>query len=120
IRRWANRSRPLPLFFQAEHGRRDALVTGVQTCALPIYPQLLDHPADLVERLPCRRARGRLGEQVPVLPLDVPDRVKLLAVAGREIGRAACRERVLAWGGGGRLRQTTRGPTGAQSRACTA
>src|SRR5438552_8574896 len=26
------------LFFQAEHGIRDDLVTGVQTCALPIYP----------------------------------------------------------------------------------
>ena len=25
-------------FFQAEDGIRDDLVTGVQTCALPIYP----------------------------------------------------------------------------------
>ena len=25
-------------FFQAEDGIRDRLVTGVQTCALPIYP----------------------------------------------------------------------------------
>src|SRR6266404_6474442 len=30
-------------FFQAEDGIRDKLVTGVQTCALPIY---CDHPAD--------------------------------------------------------------------------
>src|SRR2546425_8739293 len=28
-------------FFQAEDGIRDKLVTGVQTCALPIYPVLL-------------------------------------------------------------------------------
>src|SRR3712207_7179314 len=28
-------------FFQAEDGIRDIGVTGVQTCALPIYPQLL-------------------------------------------------------------------------------
>src|SRR4030067_167304 len=28
----------LYLFFQAEDGIRDKLVTGVQTCALPIYP----------------------------------------------------------------------------------
>src|SRR2546425_10811632 len=28
-------------FFQAEDGIRDKLVTGVQTCALPIYPQAL-------------------------------------------------------------------------------
>src|SRR5687767_15600519 len=26
-------------FFQAEDGIRDKLVTGVQTCALPIFPQ---------------------------------------------------------------------------------
>src|SRR2546430_12909588 len=37
-------------FFQAEDGIRDLTVTGVQTCALPIYPAealltLLDHPA---------------------------------------------------------------------------
>src|SRR5207245_8117897 len=29
-------------FFQAEDGIRDATVTGVQTCALPIYPQFDD------------------------------------------------------------------------------
>src|SRR2546421_9330315 len=27
-------------FFQAEDGIRDLIVTGVQTCALPIYPDL--------------------------------------------------------------------------------
>src|SRR3989442_6499337 len=31
-------------FFQAEDGIRDADVTGVQTCALPIYGLTLDHP----------------------------------------------------------------------------
>src|SRR5438105_12413544 len=29
----------LRFFFQAEDGIRDPLVTGVQTCALPIYPR---------------------------------------------------------------------------------
>ena len=29
----------LSFFFQAEDGIRDDLVTGVQTCALPIYPR---------------------------------------------------------------------------------
>src|SRR5256885_15428931 len=29
-------------FFQAEDGIRDYKVTGVQTCALPIYPELAD------------------------------------------------------------------------------
>src|SRR2546422_7354594 len=32
-------------FFQAEDGIRDVAVTGVQTCALPIY--LVEHPARL-------------------------------------------------------------------------
>src|SRR5256714_10906636 len=33
-------------FFQAEDGIRDKLVTGVQTCALPIFwPQLKPNPA---------------------------------------------------------------------------
>src|SRR2546425_8725288 len=35
-------------FFQAEDGIRDKLVTGVQTCALPIYaPIIRDHVAEL-------------------------------------------------------------------------
>src|SRR2546427_6028072 len=29
-------------FFQAEDGIRDLTVTGVQTCALPIFPELLE------------------------------------------------------------------------------
>src|SRR5258708_39791507 len=40
-------------FFQAEDGIRDDLVTGVQTCALPIYPRL---------RL-ARRPPEELGEE---------------------------------------------------------
>src|SRR2546428_12998822 len=32
--------RQLVFFFQAEDGIRDLIVTGVQTCALPIYPLL--------------------------------------------------------------------------------
>src|SRR5258708_36171956 len=31
----------LIFFFQAEDGIRDDLVTGVQTCALPIYPRIV-------------------------------------------------------------------------------
>src|SRR3989441_4341888 len=38
-------------FFQAEDGIRDKLVTGVQTCALPISPrQVLLPAADLARR----------------------------------------------------------------------
>src|SRR3989441_4650677 len=84
-------------FFQAEDGIRDKLVTGVQTCALPIC----------VVR--CRRPRGRGPERLRVprhgerLPHrnGVPDwrrivrrRDRLERRAQREIGRASCRERV--------------------------
>src|SRR5947208_11138937 len=34
---------PFFFFFQAEDGIRDDLVTGVQTCALPICDNVLDH-----------------------------------------------------------------------------
>src|SRR5256885_5085329 len=39
-------------FFQAEDGIRDYKVTGVQTCALPIYPAPPKRrdPADIIER----------------------------------------------------------------------
>src|SRR4051794_41461804 len=42
--RLAGRSFPsLVFFFQAEDGIRDGRVTGVQTCALPIFRQVLQH-----------------------------------------------------------------------------
>src|SRR2546430_4435460 len=42
-------------FFQAEDGIRDLTVTGVQTCALPIYP---DACAEHVQTVEDDRARG--------------------------------------------------------------
>src|SRR5258708_31783675 len=38
------------LFFQAEDGIRDDLVTGVQTCALPIFPQVDIRKEDVARR----------------------------------------------------------------------
>ena len=35
-------------FFQAEDGIRDRLVTGVQTCALPIY-EIVEFQDDVIE-----------------------------------------------------------------------
>src|SRR5690606_39693219 len=43
-------------FFQAEDGIRDFHVTGVQTCALPIFPQRLPFPL--------RRGKLRWGERL--------------------------------------------------------
>src|SRR5690606_39761894 len=51
-------------FFQAEDGIRAFHVTGVQTCALPIWPPRRDH----LQRLAAGDAR-RGGRPVP----DVPD-----------------------------------------------
>src|SRR5205823_9278655 len=69
-------------FFQAEDGIRDKLVTGVQTCALPIS----------------------LGLSSAVLSRNRPSRETAycgLMPRTLEIGRASCRERVEVWGGGG-------------------
>src|SRR3546814_12359056 len=88
---------------------RCALVTGVQTCALPLKPMLDrlldgleaqavtlgDLPDDLVARY--RAADGRaLLEIVPAADLrDEVARARFVdAVQAVEIGRAACRERV--------------------------
>src|SRR5256886_5621045 len=85
-------------FFQAEDGIRDLTVTGVQTCALPIFG-----------RRSFARPRGTSGLVEPGVEQDVPlgrakerrpnRRVRLLARSsgkerGGEIGRASCRERV--------------------------
>src|SRR3712207_9581736 len=72
-------------FFQAEDGIRDIGVTGVQTCALPIWAvarrslealaRVRDRPVERLERIAAvvHRHEGRGAEQ---------------------IGRASCRERV--------------------------
>src|SRR5207244_7726689 len=93
--------------FQAEDGIRDDLVTGVQTCALPIY-QVLPGAYSL-------SADGRVATFTPAAPL-VPNAAHYVTVgtevrdvAGNpllegaawsfttttqaEIGRASCRER---------------------------
>src|SRR2546425_9400492 len=66
-------------FFQAEDGIRDKLVTGVQTCALPIYdpaPQPLGEDRRAMQR--------RLGHDHHEL---------LTAVARHEVHRARSEER---------------------------
>src|SRR2546429_6138843 len=49
--------------FQAEDGIRDVAVTGVQTCALPIYSTIRPKPGERLETHPRRardlRRRGR-------------------------------------------------------------
>src|SRR5438105_6467637 len=103
------RSHPsLFFFFQAEDGIRDPLVTGVQTCALPIYlqrvpPVLHGQAARARHRRPgrevpaeVREGAGQEGRQVATSP--APARVP---GTGTEIGRASCRERVRGGEGAG-------------------
>src|SRR2546423_2910151 len=49
----------LLFFFQAEDGIRDKLVTGVQTCALPIWTECVSTSSR--SRATCRRDRTRRG-----------------------------------------------------------
>src|SRR5438552_5625800 len=83
-------------FFQAEDGIRDDLVTGVQTCALPISAnrEANAFARSLLDLL----LRPRLGSSNSTLLFKLfSARLKHLIV-GRffpsEIGRASCRERV--------------------------
>src|SRR2546428_7734327 len=87
-------------FFQAEDGIRDLIVTGVQTCALPIYEfaesivladlTINQSPRKVLLHAPKNgffyvldRATGELISAKPYT-----------AVSWAKIGRASCRERV--------------------------
>src|SRR5260370_23657430 len=62
-------------FFQAEDGIRDSSVTGVQTCALPIYGQSLEGFATQLDQQ-LDRLRSELKEDVyrpqPVRQVQIP------------------------------------------------
>src|SRR5437879_11587910 len=93
-------------FFQAEDGIRDTSVTGVQTCALPIFVK-----AALASALGHESLTVRVGGQVGAVDGDVRAHVRIGdlqtredasdAAIEQEIGRASCRERVEIWGAGG-------------------
>src|SRR5438309_1045006 len=55
-------------FFQAEDGIRDGTVTGVQTCALPIYRDIGDNDV----RLETDQFRGQCGQAVAPAQLVPP------------------------------------------------
>src|SRR2546425_10295933 len=77
-------------FFQAEDGIRDKLVTGVQTCALPIFPvdsvpvavdgQILERKAvQEPQRNDRRRKKNRIGKPAThvrssTVPVEPPGR----------------------------------------------
>src|SRR5690554_8144441 len=75
-------------FFQAEDGIRDADVTGVQTCALPIF-SALDYNSYTGVIGVGRVSRGRIKTNTQVKVIDSHAKVR-----NGQIGRASCRERV--------------------------
>src|SRR3712207_7010535 len=89
------------VFFQAEDGIRDIGVTGVQTCALPIWLEFLANGVDLLVSNPPYIKT----DEIPNLQPEVRDWDPAFALDGGpdglayyrrifEIGRASCRERV--------------------------
>src|SRR5687768_17915019 len=71
-------------FFQAEDGIRDVAVTGVQTCALPIYVLGRHRPGAHGGRARRRAERGHRRTDT--------DHDGAVAQPGDEIGRASCRK----------------------------
>src|SRR5207302_3012440 len=100
----------------AEDGIRDFHVTGVQTCALPIFrgaptwadiqPGRQDGSGQVAAEHQRSRILGCLARNIAVTVLVGSVRIVTLAAADRaesgslKIGRASCRER----GGGGEVR----------------
>src|SRR2546421_6371252 len=86
-------------FFQAEDGIRDLIVTGVQTCALPIFlreqklsaTQLVD-PTTAIRIGKLVAAEATLVVTVNESPKSVEAYAQLIST--EKIGRASCRERV--------------------------
>src|SRR5437879_10629850 len=93
-------------FFQAEDGIRDTSVTGVQTCALPIFiPRRTEDDANAGCGAHVVPVQTEWPRQVLLQPLgnacrvtdvcDVieQDRELIASKTRHEIGRASCRER---------------------------
>src|SRR5207245_6371729 len=85
----------LPFFFQAEDGIRDATVTGVQTCALPI----------LHAGATARYDVGRIQRSALA---------RFFTPLAREIGRASCRERGEIWAVAASRKRESGGRAGAR------
>src|SRR5687767_15896012 len=75
-------------FFQAEDGIRDKLVTGVQTCALPISDK------HIPLRIWWALEKKITSDADLVLSWLEKDDVWQVPVFAEQIGRASCRERV--------------------------
>src|SRR5207248_7480352 len=101
-------------FFQAEDGIRDRTVTGVQTCALPIWRTVMG-----LSRFEGRgstrfnRAAGVLAEDNQRaanqrVAVRARKAERLFIKPFHEIGRASCRERVKISEGSGSVKTKTK------------
>src|SRR5947207_15803816 len=99
-------------FFQAEDGIRDHCVTGVQTCALPIFR---GRDGETWEStcafLPVSAAGTRDGSKRAIFADRVSEGKRMPAARPRKIGRASCRERVESSGSAGPLQNKERKQT---------
>src|SRR5437773_10747257 len=86
------------LFYHAEDGIRARDVTGVQTCALPIFKKGAATPAMTNAARPARSQRHGMLRRFMLTRSD-----------GDKIGRASCRERVEARVAADALRRGLRG-----------
>src|SRR5438552_6381847 len=76
-------------FFQAEDGIRDDLVTGVQTCALPIFASSRALSNGVLWPISRQVASGPV-----LLAANWAIGTSTYGVRNPQIGRASCRERV--------------------------
>src|SRR5690625_7596126 len=89
----------ISFFFQAEDGIRYGHVTGVQTCALPIYAVLVLDPInlDVIKNGLANGVKNYVGGNctVSLMLMGLGGLFKAGLVEWvSEIGRASCRERV--------------------------
>ena len=68
-RRWASTKRRVCFFFQAEDGIRDYDVTGVQTCALPIFGNRANQPVGILKHC-LKRLAGPKQEGITAMRAD--------------------------------------------------
>src|SRR5437879_8592046 len=86
-------------FFQADDGIRDTSVTGVQTCALPIYRTrgliriCLESPNTIGVAVSASVSLTRNADRRPI-PNSTNAKARCGVLASLKIGRASCRERV--------------------------
>src|SRR5256886_13515527 len=99
LRRRAGNVELVIFFFQAEDGIRDLTVTGVQTCALPIFPRTgITGPSATREAARRRRSEAKIEDACDSTWFETR---RFAAPCKRDytqtttkIGRASCRERV--------------------------